>query len=162
MEEENVIPETENVQPALSVASGEEEIRLTNPDADEEPAAPCEENTADAIDYEQLMQEDLRALTAEFPDLAAMRSITDLPDPMRYATLRDLGLTPREAYLATLPVRPAPHARYDNRSHLHSTVPREARGATGAMDAQELARMRELFDGMDDASLQKLYRRVTG
>ena len=69
----------------------------TQPDSD------GADGTADetSIDYAAIAEEDLRILKEEFPELYGASDITELDDPLRYAALRDLGLSPREAYLAT-------------------------------------------------------------
>ncbi len=114
------------------------------------------EDGGNTIDYEALIQEDLKILKGEFPELSEITHITELHNPMRYAALRDLGLTPKEAYLAT---SERPKAR-DNRSHLSPAAPRRAGTPTGGMTRVELERARELFSGMNDAEIQALYRRV--
>ena len=73
------------------------------PEAEKEPPA---KQDAVQTDYAAVAREDLRALKAEFPELAAIGSITELNAPLRYAELRDLGASPREAYLATAKRRP--------------------------------------------------------
>ncbi len=127
---------------------------------------PVEDNTKseeqpatedDEVDYERLMEEDLRQLKAEFSELGNAKSITELSNPLRYAALRDLGLTPREAYLATQDRRP----RIDNRSHLASAVARRAAMPTSAMTPREMRQARELFSDMSDAEINALYQRVT-
>lgn len=107
-------------------------------------------------DYSLVIEEDLRALKRDFPELASITDITELDNPMRYAALRDLGLTAREAYLATSDRRTA----RDNRAHLSPAAPRRAGVPTGGMTRSELERARELFSGMNDAEIQALYRRV--
>lgn len=108
-------------------------------------------------DYAALAVSDMKELIALFPHLEGKTSVSELENPLRYAALRDLGLTPREAYLATASHTPA----HDNRSHLRSAVPRGA-GAMGAtMSARELEDARELFSGLSDSEIHKLYKRVT-
>lgn len=158
MTEREKIPEDGSAAPELTGRS-----EAAAPDAPEQTqdsvdrSATATPSATEDTDYEQLAREDVRLLAAEFSELGDMKSLSELPDPLRYATLRDLGLTPQEAYRATAPRT----ARYDNRAHLHSSVPRAAHTATCAMNAEELSRMRELLDGVDDATLQQLYRRVT-
>jgi hypothetical protein len=134
---------------------------------------PCDENAAteEAVavaealgeeeekgtDYAALALSDMRELISLFPHLKGKKSVSELENPLRYAALRDLGLTPREAYLAT-----ASHtAHYDNRSHLRSAVPIGAGAMGQSMSARELEEARELFSGLSDRDIQKLYKRVT-
>ena len=107
-------------------------------------------------DYERMIEEDLRELKAGFPELSALDDIAQLPNAMRYAALRDLGLTATEAYLATS----SPRTRQDNRSHLVTAVSRSAGAPRGSMSRSELAVARELFSDMTDAQLYELYKRV--
>lgn len=108
------------------------------------------------IDYEALIESDLVELKAEFPELKSIGDITELNNPLRYAALRDLGLSPAEAYMAT-----AKRRSQDTRSHLKSAYGRSASAPTGMMSQYELATARELFPGMSDADLQRLYKKVT-
>ena len=107
-------------------------------------------------DYARLEREDLHELSLIFPEVKGKRSITELKNPLRYAALRDLGLTPKEAYLATEGVRRAA----DNRGHIVSRVPASAGGAS-ALSGKELSAARELFSGLSDREIQRLYKKVT-
>ena len=75
----------------------------------------------------------------------------------RYATLRALGLTPKEAYLATS----VSQAREGGTSHLRSGVPGLAKSPSGGMSGAELEMARGLFSGLSDAEIHKLYKKVT-
>ncbi len=108
------------------------------------------------IDYEALIASDVASLKAEFPELAGIKNVTDLNNPLRYAALRDLGLTPAEAYMAT-----AKRSARDTRSHLVSARGRSMAQDAGMMSQLELATARDLFPGRSDSELQRLYKRVT-
>ena len=58
--------------------------------------------------FRDLMENDIRQLHEEFTELRGKRSITELENPIRYAALRDMGLSPAEAYLATSRSRRTP------------------------------------------------------
>ena len=122
-------------------------------DTGTEPAA----NTAEGINYEELMESDLAELKQEFAELKDVGSITELKNPLRYAALRDMGLTPTEAYLATAGKRRST----DTRGHLVGSIPRAAGGPPSSMSKRELDSARELFSGLTDSQIQQLYRRVT-
>ena len=93
----------------------------------------------------------------EFPELSSLTNIAELHNPLRYAALRDLGLSPSEAYLAT-----AKRARkQDNRAHLESSVPKRAAVPLGSISEQELNEYRELFGNISDSEIKKLYKKVT-
>lgn len=112
---------------------------------------------ADEVDYDAVIADDMRALKAEFPELASMTDITELDNPVRYAALRDLGLTPKEAYLATSK-RPAA----DTRSHLKATYGRHTSAPKNTMSREELAVAKDVFEGLSDAEIISLYKRVSG
>ncbi len=119
----------------------------------------CEDASANEehVDYAQIMREDLEVLRANFPELRELRDISELSGAMRYAALRDLGLTAIEAYLATSHKA----AKRDNRSHLSTAVSHTAGAPRVSMSRGELAVARELFSGFSDAQLYSLYKRVT-
>ena len=120
-----------------------------------EGSIPEQEDTGD-WDYERQASEDLKELCREFPEIEGIKSLTEIKNPLRYAALRDLGLTPTEAYLAA---RGKPV--YDNRGHLAASVPRAAGTPRGFMPSGELNAARAIFRGMPDSEIQKLYQKVT-
>ena len=115
------------------------------------------DNEQKPTDYARIAEEDMKELSALFPELIGKRSVAELDNPLRYAALRDLGLTPKEAYLATS----EPKRKRDTRSHLTSAVPHGAGGGGSAMSARELDMARELFSGLSDREIRKLYNKVT-
>lgn len=115
-----------------------------------------ENATQGGIDYGALMESDVAELREEFPELNGIKNITQLNNPLRYAALRDLGLSPAEAYLAT-----ARRHKGDTRSHLKSAHGRNAARSTSGMSYVELTMARDLFPGKNDAELERLYKRVT-
>ena len=117
-----------------------------------EGAGDAEEGT----DFAKIADADLIALKHEFSELHSLESIAELEIAERYGALRDLGLTPREAYLATAK-RPR---RYDTRAHLQSAVPIKAGAPDVGMSQRELAAARELFSGLSDSEIRSLYKRV--
>ena len=119
-------------------------------------ASPHDAPDGAEIDYEALIASDVASLKAEFPELAGIKNVTDLNNPLRYAALRDLGLTPAEAYMAT-----AKRSARDTRSHLVSARGRSMAQDAGMMSQLELATARDLFPGRSDSELQRLYKRVT-
>lgn len=130
-------------------------------DENEEPELIAEseesEDATPATDYAELAREDMRELIALFPHLRGKESVAELDNPLRYAALRDLGLTPKEAYLATNGY----NRGYDNRSHLRSAVPKPAAASCDMLDARGLEAARELFAGLSDREIQRLYKKVS-
>ena len=139
------------------------EEKDTAANAVEEVAAPIEEiqpdekSRPDEVDYASVLNSDIEELKAAFPELNLMENISELADPIRFGALRDLGLSAKEAYLASGGKKRA----YDNRTHLVSSVPGGARSAADGISRQELDLARELFAGMSEAEIQRLYRKVT-
>ena len=107
-------------------------------------------------DYRSIADEDIRTLRSLFPELRDAKSITELENPLRFAALRDLGLSAEEAYLATAKRQP----RIDNRAHLTASIPTMAMPEED-MPRHELEAAREMFSGLSDKEIRSLYRRVT-
>jgi hypothetical protein len=130
--------------------NSEENVTANSDVADEQ------KDTVTVPNYEEIIAEDIKLLKAEFPELYAIEDITELENPLRYAALRDLGLSAQEAYLAT-----TRRKRQDTRSHLQSAYGRRASAPTNMMSQQELSRARDLFGDLSDAEIQRLYKKVT-
>lgn len=103
-----------------------------------------------------VLANDVNELKQEFSKLCELGDITELNNPTRYAALRDLGLTPREAYLATRPAQ-----KQDNRSHLRSAPAVAAGRSASSMTVREWNIARALFEGLSDGEIEKLYKKVT-
>lgn len=117
---------------------------------------PSENDAED--NYAEIIESDLAVLKAEFPELSHISDITELENPTRYGALRDLGLSPEEAYRAVTTRR---SAQRDTRAHLRSSAPRHASSPAAAMSYRDLEIARSIFSDVSDAELQRLYKRVT-
>lgn len=148
---DNELTRDEQTDEELEEASAADTAEESSDDGAKLPATDGE-----PIDYEQLMEDDLAELRGEFPELSGIGHVSELKNPMRYAQLRDLGLTPTEAYLAAR----GKQERHDNRAHLRSSAPKGAHAPRGSMPRAELELARELFSGLDDSEIQRLYRKV--
>lgn len=142
---------------AVSEKLEESDIEVSDGTA-EENADTVEDESEETVDYAALAAEDLAELKAQFPALKELPSLAALPNPVRYAELRDMGLSPKEAYLAT---GGTARKRSDNRAHLLSAVPRSSALATGLPSGAEMAEARRLFSNLTDAQICKLYKKVT-
>ena len=151
MNEALTVDEGEILTPDAQVEIPEDEGTATVDAADNE-------NAADGVDYGELLREDERTLTESFKSLPEDFKITDLCDPIRYGALRDLGLSPREAFLATGGIG----AALDNRAHLTRSISGGAVKRSADIPRAELRIAREIFSDMSEGELQKLYRRVNG
>ena len=123
----------------------------------EEMGEPAEEVEDTLPDYSKIIEEDLSEIRRAFPEAAGIKSITELENPLRYAALRDLGLSAREAYLATN----VGARRRDNRSHLVGGAPRGRSVTCMLMPERDMRQARDLFSGLSDAEIQSLYKKVT-
>ncbi len=149
---ENKINVNENLHNTLVSDDTDADIEA-NASASEE--AQNEPEDEDAVDYAELVRSDIRELSSEFPELIGLSDIRELKNPIRYAELRDLGLTPAEAYLAS-----ARQKRSDNRAHLYATRTVSA-GKRQGMTEAEIHTARDIFTGLSDAEIRSLYKRVT-
>lgn len=75
----------------------------------------------------------------------------------RYRELKALGLSTEEAYAATAKKR----ATRDSRAHLSSSIGRGASAPRSAMTEADLRSARDIFNGMSDAEIRRLYKKVT-
>ena len=142
-----------------AVSEGLEETASQAPEEPtEEDADLLEDEAEESVDYAALAAEDLAELKAQFPALKDLPSLAALQNPVRYAELRDMGLSPKEAYLAT---GGTARRRSDNRSHLLSAVPRSSALATGLPSGAEMAEARRLFSNLTDSQIHRLYKKVT-
>ena len=59
------------------------------------------------------------------------------------------------------PTPETPSPMVNTKAHLSSSVPRAARLPQGALTKGQMAEIREIFGDIDDAEIQRLYKRVT-
>jgi hypothetical protein len=150
----NELENNENVNEDLQISDNT--TKITEPTQEEESKSESIESAAnEEVDYAEIIKADTEALKARFPELSKISDVTELDNPLRYAALRDLGLTPEEAYLATRKRRMS-----DNRSHLYPS-PSVSKSESETMPESEMRSARELFSGLSDSEIRKLYRKVT-
>lgn len=97
---------------------------------------------------------DLRELQNQFPTLRGIESITELRHPEEYLRFRSLGLTPREALLAT-----GEHPTDTQRSP-RVTSPIAVRTRSERIPDYYLKMAREIFGNLSDREIQALYKKV--
>ena len=125
---------------------GESDEASGKPDeAEKDTIASFEPTRTDAT-----FEEDLRALIAEFPELRS--AVRGGISTKRYGELRSLGLSVREAYLAAS----APRGQ-DNRAHIISGVPGGARSPEIGMSSAEMEIARNIFHGLSEQEIKRLY-----
>ncbi len=102
------------------------------------------------------LEDDIDELSVKHPELARCESPEELIKVERYEELRALGLSTEEAYLATVRIARRP----DNRQHLSSSPSGGVGAPSSAMPDRDLKAARELFSGMSDAEIRRLYKKV--
>lgn len=149
--------ENEKIPESVEAEAAVTDLTVTEKGDDNSPEIAETKDAAESEpDYSELLDSDMRELSAEFQPDGKIK-ITDLKNPVRYGALRDLGLTPKEAYLASGGRR----ERADNRAHLSSSVPRAMTSAFSEIPRSELEVARELFGDMSDSEIRNLYKKVT-
>ena len=109
---------------------------------------------------------DLAEVQAAYPDAKAYASVMDFPNFKEFGRLRDLGLSPKQAYIASHPdavrqnvaAATRQQSLNDTKKHLKPAVSKASRDNTITMTKKELAECRDLFPGMSDKEIMKLYR----
>lgn len=123
--------------------------------------------------YKQVMMErmaaaDINELHSMFPETKDIAKLEDIPNCLRYAQLRDMGLTVKEAYSAANPdgrreaVANAVKQQTINasKSHLKSNVPIASKDASVKISRAEMNQMREMFPEKSDKELIALYKKT--
>ena len=154
---EEILTENEDLLPEDNKQITEEQTAESENEENGENTEDTVTDTTEEKDYESIIKEDIEFLRSAFPELSALSDITELDNPLRYAALRDLGLSAEEAYLAT-----QRRKRADTRAHLFGAVPKAASSPTGTMSQRDLEGAREIFSGLSDSEIQRLYRKVSG
>ena len=123
-----------------------------------EDAPPAE--TQNDNDYEQRARQDLEEIQTLYPSLSYMTHLSDLKNAARFATLRDMGLTVEEAFLASNAKMIGSLPHYDNRSHLKSSVPRGSFDGSSQMSRSEMEEAKALFGNLSDREIRDLFKRA--
>ena len=148
-------PQPDAYETALPDAASE-------PDEPDEPDDPAQEaDPAQDESFRRQAEEDLARLRLLDPETAAYRHLGEMPGAIRFAELRELGLSVEEAYYAVRganPEKPSPDR--GGRAHLHASVPGRAASGGAGMTVGEIEAARRLFPGLPDREIASLYRRV--
>lgn len=134
----------------------------SEPDEPDEPDDPAQEaDPAQDESFRRQAEEDLARLRLLDPETAVYRHLGEMPGAIRFAELRELGLSVEEAYYAVRganPEKPSPDR--GGRAHLHASVPGRAASGGAGMTVGEIEAARRLFPGLPDREIASLYRRV--
>lgn len=123
--------------------------------------------------YQEMMMErmiaaDMNELHSMFPETKDITKLEDMPNCRRYAELRDIGLSVREAYSAANPegrreaVANSVKQQMINasKSHLKSNVPVASKDTGVKISRAEMNQMREMFPDKSDKELIALYKKT--
>ncbi len=153
----------DGAEESLSDSSG-----MTEPSSNSEGKAVEAETEEEKteIDYSVIAAEDLSEIKKLFPEFSELQDIRELDNAVRFAELRDAGLSVSEALAATNMDRVISSlakriTRQDTKSHLRSAVPSASALQKNRMSAEELHSARELFGSLSDRELESLYKRAT-
>lgn len=140
MESTEITTETENV------------ISDEQPVGENPTEAPILMDEEDAVQSPSALFE----LCEVYPEITC-ENADDLCNIERYRELRALGLSVEEAYRATSKRKVAS----DSRSHLSVSVGGGGVPSSHGISEPELRSARDIFSGMSDSEIRRLYKRVT-
>lgn len=117
---------------------------------------------------DRMVAKDMSELHSAFPETKDISKFEDIPNARRYAELRDLGLSVREAYNAANPEarRTAitnsvkQQAINASKSHLKSNVPIASKDTSVKITRAEMETMRDLFPDKSDKEIIALYKKT--
>ena len=149
----------QNDAPSPEGEAPEENEERDFPAASDEEGEPDAEPTPkeEAVDYARLAALDLAEIKRLDPAYAPAKHLGELPFARRFAELRDLGLSVKEALAAAAPR----FTQTDGRAHLRAVAPRGARAPEGVLDRDRMREAKLLFSGLSEGEINALYRRVS-
>ena len=117
---------------------------------------------------QRMIDTDMNELHSLFPETKAVTKFEELPNARRYAELRDMGLTPKEAYSAANPEarREAVVASVKqqtinaSKSHLKSNVPVASKDTSVKISRGDMEMYREMFPNKSDKEIIALYKKT--
>ena len=121
-----------------------------------------------ASEFQKKIKADLAEVQAAYPETKAYDHITKIPNFKRFAECRDLGLSPKEAFIAANPDSVRAHVATaakkqslnETKSHLKPVVSKESKDTSTKISKKELSEYRELFPNMSDKEIVSLYRQA--
>lgn len=114
-------------------------------------------------EYERRAESDLAEIKRMYPQFAYISHLSQIENAPRFAQLREMGLSIREAFLATNSGNVGGgDGGYDNRSHLYSAVPRSGRDSLPHMTRSEMEAAKEIFGNLSEREIQLLWKRANG
>lgn len=118
------------------------------------------------VEFEKKMKADLAEVQREFPETKSLKSITEIENFAKFGRLRDIGLSPKEAYAAAnadsvrknVATATKQQSLNETKAHLKSAVPKGSKDEAIVMPKKVLSEWRDLFPNMSDKEIVKLYK----
>lgn len=118
--------------------------------------------------FEAKAMADLKELHAAYPETRQYKHLRDMPREILqiFGAQRDAGFSVKQAYAAANPdgirkdvaTSVKKQAQHDTKAHLKSAVPKSSKSDGVSMSKAELISWREMFPGMSDAEIKKIYK----
>lgn len=135
----------------------------------EEYARRIEAEKAQKASWEAQMQKDIDAIHEAFPATKKYKSLKELPNKEAFAALMDdktKNLTAVQAFAASHTDIVKAHSKAPGRSsdlkgtkdHIKSNVPKGAKDTSTYISKGEMETYREMFPGLSDKEIKKLYK----
>lgn len=135
----------------------------------EEYAKRIETERAQKASWEAQMQKDIDAIHEAFPATKKYKSLKELPNKEKFAALMDdktKNLTAVEAFAASHTDIVKAHSKAPGRNsdlkgtkdHIKSNVPKGAKDTSTYISKGEMDTYREMFPGLSDREIKKLYK----
>ena len=117
-------------------------------------------------EFEKKMKADLEELQRFYPETKKLTAITQVQNFAEFGRLRDMGLSPKQAYAAanadgvrdSVAAAVKQQSLNETKQHLQSAVPKKAKGDSITMTKSELAQWRDLFPDKSDKEIIALYK----
>ncbi len=120
------------------------------------------------IAFEEKMKADFAEVQAFYPETKSLKSITEIDNFVEFGRLRDLGLSPKQAYAAanadnvkkSVANAVKQKSLNDTKQHLQSAVPKGSKDNSLVMPKSTLAEWRDLFPNKSDKEIIALYKQT--
>lgn len=120
------------------------------------------------IAFEEKMKADFAEVQAFYPETKGLKSITEIDNFVEFGRLRDLGLSPKQAYAAanadnvkkSVANAVKQKSLNDTKQHLQSAVPKGSKDNSLVMPKSTLAEWRDLFPNKSDKEIIALYKQT--
>ena len=121
-----------------------------------------------AAKFEAKMAADLAEVHAAYPSTRGYTSVKQLPNFSEFARLRDLGVSPKQAYIAANPdavtAAAAESARQrsmnDGKGHLKPAVRKSSKDNSLVLSKTDMAMYRDAFPDLSDKEILALYKQA--